>query len=213
MDLKLGILLNKEINNLIEQLAKRMGTSKRNVISLALTRILDNDLSNEKIETLKNTIHGLDHATNITVNKEFKRKLESINRYGLSIRVFFGYVICDYFYKNYQSFLGNDVLHEDSSIYEIKKENIQAKLDKTMKAKITTYCNEHSIAVSSLFSHYVMNKEITVNNFSSIEKESITLTFSKGVKSRFQTDAKAMNVDYFYYINLIAAQICKDLDL
>jgi len=213
MDLKLGILLNKEINKMIEQLAKRMGTSKRNVISLALTRILKDDLSKEKIETLKNTIHGLNHATNITVNEEFKKKLENIDRYGLSIRVFFGYLICDYFYKNSNSFLGNDVLHEESSVYETMKENMQAKLDKIMKDKITTYCNDNSIAVSSLFSHYVMNKDITIIDFSSSEKEFITLTFSLGVKNRFQRKATEMNVSYFYLINLIAAQICKDLSL
>ncbi|UOR14087.1 hypothetical protein [Halobacillus amylolyticus] len=213
MESKVGILLNNEINDIIDQLAKRMGTSKRNVISLALTRILDSDLSKEKIYEIKTSIHDLNHATNITVNQQFKKKLESIDRYGLSIRMFFGYLLCDYFYKHYSSFLGRDKLKEDVSEYETQKENIQIKIDTNVKSKITSYCNDNSIAVSSLFAHYIMNKQININDFRSEETDFMTLTFSKGVKKRFHSNAKEMNVGYLYYINLIAAQICENLRL
>lgn len=104
---KIGIILNDEVDNLIKKRAKIMGTSKRNVISLALTDILGKNIKREYLDQLSETITGLKKPLVITVSEGLYNKVNALNRLGYSIRVFLGLLICDYYYKNYSYFLND----------------------------------------------------------------------------------------------------------
>ncbi|PDM39036.1 hypothetical protein CN643_16035, partial [Parageobacillus yumthangensis] len=73
--MKLNIFINKEINHFIELAAKKMGTSKRNVISIALTDILNKSYTQDEIEKLKESIQ-LDYATTVTINEHVAEKID-----------------------------------------------------------------------------------------------------------------------------------------
>ncbi|RBW68243.1 hypothetical protein [Bacillus taeanensis] len=208
--MKLNILINKEINHLIQISAKKMGTSKRNIISIALSDILSRAYTLDEIEQLKVSIQ-LNYATTITINDAFNDKINQINRYGLSKRVFLGYLICDYFYTHYNHFITNNDINEDKE-FNIEKDYIQIKLDKEIKSKISTYCDENAISINSLFAHYILNKELTVKSFEIEEKELLYLTFGKDLKNIIKKKSSEMNISYRFYLNLIASQICQDLN-
>ncbi len=203
--------MNKEINHLIEISAKKMGTSKRNIISIALFDILNRSYTLDEIEQLKVSIQ-LNYVTTITINESVGVKINEIHRHGLSKRVFFGYLICDYFYTHYNYFLTKNDINKDKE-FNTDKDYIQIKIDKTIKSKISTYCNENAISLNSLFAHYILNKELTVKSFGVEGKELLYLTFSKDVKDIIKKNSSEMNISYLFYLNLIAAQICNDLSL
>jgi hypothetical protein len=207
--LKFNILTNKEINHLIEISAKKIGTSKRNITSIALTDILNRSYTLDDIEQLKVSIQ-LNYATTITINESVGDKINKINRHGLSKRVFFGYLLCDYFYTNYNYFLTKNDLNDDKE-FNTEKDYIQIKIDKTIKSKISTYSDENAISINSLFAHYILNKELTVKSYSIEGEELLYLTFSKDVKDIIKKNSSEMNISYRFYLNLIAAQICNDL--
>lgn len=214
------LLLNKEINILIGHLAKKMGTSKRNVISLALSNIIDEKISSKKIEEIQKSIHGLNHPINITVNTNYKEKLYNLNRHGLSIRKFLGYIVCDYFHTNYKETLEKEFFFSDDELHRTERENIQMTLEKDLKEKIAKYCEDNAISINSLFSHFIINKgvEKQVNNLildtsPENKQELLNLTFSTSVKSKMRDNANGMNLSYRYYLYLIALQIKKDLRL
>ncbi|WP_079524956.1 MULTISPECIES: hypothetical protein [Halobacillus] len=213
MQLQISVLVNKEINEVISRLAKRMGTSKRNIISLALSNILKGEITRKKVDQIKMDIHGLTHATNITVNQQFKDRLDQLDHFGLSRRRFFGLLVCDYFYKHSHEFLGEDILKEDATIYSATKANVQITIDKTIKNKLMKYCTENAISLNSLIAHYVMNKTLTVKSFHTTNKDFLHLTFGEEVKEQIQDNAEEMNMSERYYLNLIMAQISIDLGL
>ncbi|MCT1389842.1 hypothetical protein M4D76_16220 [Peribacillus frigoritolerans] len=207
--MKFNILTNKEINHLIEISAKKIGTSKRNITSIALTDILNRSYTLDDIEQLKVSIQ-LNYATTITINESVGDKINQIYRHGLSKRVFFGYLICDYFYTNYNYFLTKNDLNDDKE-FNTEKDYIQIKIDKTIKSKISTYSDENAISINSLFAHYILNKELTVKSYCIEGEELLYLTFSKDVKDIIKKNSSEMNISYRFYLNLIAAQICNDL--
>lgn len=216
MQTQISLLLTNDINKLIENIAIRMGTSKRNVISLALSDIIQKDISREYIDSITERVKGLTHATNITVTEAYKEKIYSLERYGLSIRKFVGYLVCDYFYQNKNDFINEE--HESTKFVQ-ERDNIQFKLDPVLKEKITTYCKEHSMTLNSLFAHYILNKKL--NNFKELLKmntgekngELTNLTFSKKVKRTLINQAEMLNVDYRYYLQLKSYQIITELKL
>ncbi|NUK32067.1 hypothetical protein HT574_18985 [Parageobacillus sp. VR-IP] len=209
--MKLNIFINKEINHFIELAAKKMGTSKRNVISIALADILNKSYTQDEIEKLKESIQ-LDYATTVTINEHVAKKIDRISRYGISKRLFFGYLICDYFYRYYHYFITKDEIDEEKEV-NTERDYLQIKLDKTVKDKIVEYCEKQYISINSLFSYYILNKEITVKSFHIKEPELLYLTLGKNVKDMIRKKAIEMNVSYRFFLNLVAAQICQDLSL
>lgn len=213
MQLQISVLVNKEINELIDYLAKMMGTSKRNIISIALSDILNSYITKNKMNDLQEDIHGITHAINITVNAEFKNKVNQIDRFGLSRRKFFGLLVCDYFYQKYTGYLDKDVLNEGLTSYETNKVDIQITVDKAIKTKIIKYCAENAISLNSLIAHYVVNKPLIIKPFESTDKDFLHLNFRRGVKDQIEKNAIEINVSERYYLNLIIAQISFDLGL
>ncbi|MGP4079962.1 hypothetical protein ACTWQL_08585 [Pseudalkalibacillus sp. R45] len=213
MGLKLTILINKETNELLDRLALRMGTSKRNVVLLGLSNILMQGISKEDLEKMENRIDDLTHSTNITVNEIFKKRLMNIERYGLSIRKFFGYIICDYFQRHYHEFFPEEFTEEEKELPVTEKDVVQTTLDKSLKGKIISYCQDHSISVNSLFAYYILNKPIKVRNFESSNKELMDLSFGASVRNKLIEDASNVGMSKSFYLNLIAVQISSDLDL
>lgn len=206
--------MNQEINELLDGLALRMGTSKRNVILLALTNILKHDISRDDLEEMKKNVHQLTFATNITINDTLKDRLMRLERYGLSVRKFFGYVICSYFYKHYSDFLKEEeTVNEQLALHQTKKIVVQPSIDVELKKRLTTYCEQNSIAVSSLFSHYIMNKDIRLIDFNPGNKEFLNLTLSVDVHKRLSELAEDQGMSKNFYLNLIAVQISDDLNL
>ncbi|PDM39737.1 MULTISPECIES: hypothetical protein [unclassified Geobacillus] len=94
-----------------------------------------------------------------------------------------------------------------------ERDYLQIKLDKTVKDKIVEYCEKQYISINSLFSYYILNKEITVKSFHIKEPELLYLTLGKNVKDMIRKKAIEMNVSYRFFLNLVAAQICQDLSL
>ncbi|MBM7554580.1 hypothetical protein [Thalassobacillus pellis] len=213
MGLKLTILLNKETNELLDRLALRMGTSKRNVVLLGLSNILMQGISKEDLDQMENRIDDLTHSTNITVNETFKKRLMEVQRYGLSIRKFFGYIICDYFQKHYHEFFPEDCVEEEKELPLTKKDVVQTAIDKCLKDKIISYCYDQSISVNSLFAYYILNKPIKVWNFKSGNKELMDLSFGVSVRNKLIDDATNVGMSKSFYLNLIAVQMSYDLDL
>jgi hypothetical protein len=213
MGLKLTILLNDETNELLERLAIRMGTSKRNVVLLGLSNILMHGITKEDLKKMENRIDDLTHSTNITVNEAFKKRLMNIQRHGFSIRRFFGYIICDYFQSHYHEFFPEEFIEEDKGTESSERDVVQTSIDKRLKKKIISYCYDHSISVNSLFAYYILNKSISVKNFRSDEKELMDLSFSVPVRDKLTEDAKNIGMSNSFYLNLIAVQINDDLNL
>lgn len=208
--LKLNIAINKEIDGIIKKAGEKLGTSKRNILSIALSKILNQRYTKEYIDKLAEDIH-LDHATTFTINEHVALKLKSINRYGLAKRIFFGYLICDYFYKNYDVFISKDDMKKK---FDTERDYVQVTIDKEIKKSISSYCEEYAISITSLFAHYIVNKEITINpikNSIKIEEtDLLQLTLSKYVKSILY-QKKGAHISYNLYLNVIANQIVQDL--
>lgn len=179
--MKLTILLNQETNELLDRLAQRMGTSKRNVVLLGLSNILMQGVSKEDLERMENRIDDLTHSTNITVNEAFKNRLMSIHRYGLSIRKFFGYIICDYFQKHSHEFFPEEGIEKEEVKDREEKDVVQTSMDQILKGKITSYCRDHSLSANSLFAYYILNKPIEVQDFKPGRKELMDLSFGVSV--------------------------------
>ena len=165
----------------------------------------------DKIPKIAESIQ-LDYATTVTINEHVAEKIDRISRYGISKRLFFGYLICDYFYRYYHYFITKDEIDEEKEV-NTERDYLQIKLDKTVKDKIVEYCEKQYISINSLFSYYILNKEITVKSFHIKEPELLYLTLGKNVKDMIRKKAIEMNVSYRFFLNLVAAQICQDLSL
>lgn len=213
MGLKLTILLNKETNELLGRLAHRMGTSKRNVVLLGLSNILMHGITKEDLENMEDRIDDMTHSTNITVNETFKKRLMKIDRYGFSIRKFFGYIICDYFQSHYHEFFPEEFIDEEKLPDGTDRDVVQTSIDQTLKEKITSYCYEHSISANSLFAYYILNKPVKARVFKSDRKELMDLSFSASVRNQLTENARNEGMSNSFYLNLIAVQIISDLNL
>ncbi|WP_404456822.1 hypothetical protein LG329_19545 (plasmid) [Virgibacillus necropolis] len=209
---KVGIILNDEVDNLVKKRADIMGTSKRNVISLALTDILDENIKREYLDQLSETITGLKIPLVITVSEGLHKKIKEFNRRGYSIRVFLGLLICDYYYKNY-SFLTDNKHESINRIHEKSREYIKPAIDSEVKKKIVKYCNENSFTINSLFAQYILEKDLVVREYEIKEEALLRLNFSNELKKKIDIKINEMSINYRTYLNLIATQICLDLNL
>lgn len=130
--MRLTISINREINELIGKIAEQMGTSKRNVIAFALAEILQKGYSFEQLEVLKEKIN-LDSQTTIFLTEEMARKIEQIDRFGLSKRTFFGLLVSDYFKKNEKKFpLAGDIEAKNN---DVSRDYICTNMDEELKKK------------------------------------------------------------------------------
>jgi len=199
-------LINNEINKLIEQLAKSMGTSKRNVISLALSNALTINITKEKMDEIKENIH-LDRPTTVTTNEEFYNNLSRIPRFGLSKRVFFGYLICDYFYShNEEYFVVNNREGEEMDYVIVY-------LDKEQKENILNIAESQSMTTNAIFIHYILNKDIDMKFLNQINKSStIRINVSKSIKEKLDKKAKLNNVSRQFYLSQVVLKIEEDFN-
>lgn len=213
---KVGILINNDIDDILNYKAKKMGTSKRNVISLALSDILDQDIKKEHLDHLKKRTTGLNHATTITVSEPFLKKIDRINKHGYSVRLFLGFLLCEHFY-NSDGIEGYDVISqkdfEHQTNKKTEKDDLKPIIDKAAKLKIKNYCWEHALSVSSLYTHYILEKPITVKDYSVKEEAMLSLNFSLKVKRVIDHRVEEKSINNNIFFNLISAQICQDLSL
>ena len=209
---KVGIILNDEVDNLIKKRAKIMGTSKRNVISLALTDILDKNIKREYLDQLSETITGLKSPLVITVSESLYKKINVINRQGYSIRLFLGLLICNYYYKNY-SYLLKAKFENINTLQEKSGDYIKPTIDLKIKNKLVKYCRENSFTINSLFVLYILEKNLEVRDYEIKEEALLRLNFSSNIKKIIDIKINEMSIDYRTYLNLIATQICLDLNL
>ncbi|QNR70534.1 hypothetical protein IAQ67_29390 (plasmid) [Paenibacillus peoriae] len=204
---KLNLALNKDAGEIIALAAKKMGTSKRNIISLALAEILKNSYDKRFIDSLANEI-TTSVSTASTISEQVQTKLEDIERYGYSRRVFFGLLISDYFLHNQDKF---KVEQDDPDETDSAKGHIEITLDQDTKEKIMSYCEENAMTVSSLFSHYILNEEINTDSYEISEKAYLNLILSKSVKKVLENKANSTNRTYRFYLNLVAEQIIRNI--
>lgn len=130
--MRLTISINREINELIGKIAEQMGTSKRNVIAFALSEILQKGYSFEQLKALKEKIN-LDSQTTIFLTEEMARKIEQIDRFGLSKRTFFGLLVSDYFIKSEKKFpLAGDIEAKNN---DLSRDYISTNMDEGLKKK------------------------------------------------------------------------------
>lgn len=203
---KLNLALNKKAEEIIALAAKKMGTSKRNAISLALVDILKNSYDKRFIDLLANET-TLSVATASTISEQMHTMLEGIERHGYSRRVFFGLLISDYFLNNQNKFIDQD----DSDDIDVGKGNLEITIDQEKKDVIMTYCQKNSMTVSSLFSHYIMNEDINIDSFEISNKAHLNLIFSNSVKKVLENKVKRTNRTYRFYLNLVAEQIIRNI--
>jgi len=199
--MKLNLLINKEINTIISDLAKNMGTSKRNVISLALSSILEKDITKDHLEGLKDRIH-LTYETTVTVNEEFNQKLNAVHRFGLAKWKFYGYLVCDYFYKNSEKPL-NDTIENEHTYATVY-------LDGEQKENIQQIAEAKSMTVNSLFINYIINGDMEVKL---PQQEKLILGMTENVKNELEKKAKKQNVSVQFYLEQIAAKIEEDFKM
>lgn len=209
--MKLSFIINKKINKIIEAASKKLGTSKRNIIAIALTEILNQPIDAAAIEEMKENI-TLDYPTSITINSRMNKRINEINKFGLSKRLFVGYLVSDYFYKNYTKFITNEELKAiQISPPDNSKSVIQVYTDKKIKTKLLDYCNEHSVSLSALVSHYLMNEEIEFFPYQVDEKVLINLSLGNDVKSIIEKNAEKIGTTVLFYLNIVLFQIYNDL--
>jgi len=212
---KVGILINNDIDDILKYKAKKMGTSKRNVVSLALSDILDQDIKKEHLDHLKKRITGLNHATTITVSEPFMKKIDGINKHGYSVRLFLGLLLCEHFY-NSDGLEGYNVITQQDGLEieeKTEKDDLKPIIDKEAKVKIKNYCWERALSVSSLYTHYILEKPITVKDYSIKEEAMLTLNFSLKVKKVVDRRVEEKSINNNIFFNLISTQICQDLNL
>lgn len=204
---KLNLALNKDAGEIIALAANKMGTSKRNIISLALVEILKNAYDKRFIDSLASEITTT-VSTASTISEQVQKRLEDIERHGYSRRVFFGLLISDYFLNNRDKFM-----LEQDDIGEViqSKGHIEITLDKVTKDKIMSYCDENAMTVGSLFSHYILNEEIKIDSYELSEKAYLNLLLSGNVKRELENKAKSTNRTYRFYLNLVAEQIVSNI--
>lgn len=204
---KLNLALNKDAGMIISLAANKMGTSKRNIISLALVEILKNVYDKRFIDSLASDITTTG-STATTISEQVQTKIEDIDRHGYSRRVFFGLLISDYFLNNRDKFrLEQDELEEEMK----SKSHIEITIDKATKDKIISYCEQNAMTVSSLFSHYILNEEIKTYAYVISEKAHLNLILSENVKIELKNKAKSTNRTYRFYLNLVAEQIISNI--
>ncbi|WP_068505920.1 hypothetical protein [Paenibacillus kribbensis] len=207
---KLNLVLNAKANEIITLAAGKMGTSKRNVISLALAEILKTTYDKRFIDSLANEI-TTSVPTASTVNEQIQEKIEKLERYGHSRRVFFGLLISDYFLHNQDKFKITELDESDSN--EGDKGHIEITLDRITKEKIVRHCKANAMSVSSLFSHYILSEEIKVDSFVVEEKSFLNLVLGENVKKALQDRSNSTNRTYRFYLNLIAEQIARNISV
>lgn len=203
---KLNLALNKNAEEIIALAAKKMGTSKRNAISLALVEILKNSYDKRFVDLLANEIK-LSIATASTISEQMHTMLEGIERHGYSRRVFFGLLISDYFLHNQDKFIEQ----ADPNDSDMGKGSIEITLDQETKDKIMAYCQANSMTVGSLFSHYILHEDINVDSYEISEKAYLNLIFSNSVKKVLENKVKSTNRTYRFYLNLVAEQIIRNI--
>lgn len=203
---KLNLALNKKATEIIELAAKKMGTSKRNVISLALVEILKNSYDKRFIDSLAGEI-TTSVITASTISEQMQIKLEEVERHGYSRRIFFGLLISDYFLHNQDKFIDRD----DPDVSLSSKGSIEITLDQETKAKIIAYCEANSMTVGSLFSHYILHEDINIDSYEITKKVYLNLVLSEGVKKVLENRVKSTNRTYRFYLNLVAEQIIKNI--
>lgn len=207
--MKLSLVINKEINSIIDAAANKMGTSKRNIISLALTSVLDQPIEPYEIDEMKENIK-LDYVTSITISEHMNQRINECNMHGLSKRLFIGYVVCDYFYKNYSKFITKEELSQTKQL-NTTKNVVQVYTDEKIKRKLLEYCNENSISLSALVSHYLVNKEIKFNSYEINKKVLVNLSLGNDMKSIVHENAKKFGITTLFYLNIVLFQIYDDL--
>ncbi|ARP44549.1 hypothetical protein GTHT12_03680 (plasmid) [Geobacillus thermodenitrificans] len=208
--MRLTISINREINKLIGKIAEQMGTSKRNVIAFALAEILQKGYSFEQLEVLKEKIN-LDSQTTIFLTEEMARKIEQIDRFGLSKRTFFGLLVSDYFKKNEKKFpLAGDIEAKNN---DLSRDYICTNMDEELKKKITDFCKSNSIAMSFLFSYYLLAKNVQIRPFQIKKREYLHLNMNTRTKKVLDKKSSDINVTRQFYLHLIALQICEDFNL
>lgn len=209
--MRLTISINREINELIGKIAEQMGTSKRNVIAFALAEILQKGYSFEQLEALREKIN-LDSQTTIFLTEEMAQKIEQIDRFGLSKRTFFGLLVSDYFKKNEKNFsLAGDIEAKDN---DVSRDYINTNMDEELKKKkITDFCKSNSIAMSFLFSYYLLAKNVQIRPFQIKKREYLHLNMNALAKKMLDKKSSDINVTRQFYLHLVALQICEDFNL
>jgi hypothetical protein len=208
--MRLTISINREINELIGKIAEQMGTSKRNVIAFALAEILQKGYSFEQLEALREKIN-LDSQTTIFLTEEMAQKIEQIDRFGLSKRTFFGLLVSDYFKKNEKNFsLAGDIEAKNN---DVSRDYINTNMDEELKKKITDFCKSNSIAMSFLFSYYLLAKNVQIRPFQIKKREYMHLNMNALAKKMLDKKSSDINVTRQFYLHLVALQICEDFNL
>lgn len=206
---KLNLALNKDAAEIIQLAATKMGTSKRNAISLALVEILKDAYDKRFLDSLASEIK-LSIATASTISEQMHTRLEDIERHGYSRRVFFGLLVSDYFLHNQDKFTDRIDLYDfDSS----SKGSIEITLEQETKDKIIMYCEANSMTVGSLFSHYILHEDINVDSFEITDRVYLNLVLSDGVKKVLQNRVKSTNRTYRFFLNLVAEQIIRNFSI
>lgn len=199
----MNLVLNKSAEEIIKLAAKKMGTSKRNTISLALVDILKKSYDKRFIDCLASEI-SLSIATASTISEQMHSRLEDIDRHGYSRRVFFGLLISNYFLNNQDKFT-------QSELYDSDKGSIEITLNQDTKDKIIAYCDANSMTVGSLFSHYILHEDINIDSYEIRDKAFLNIVLGGNVRKILDDRVKSTNRTKRFFLNLVAEQIVKNI--
>lgn len=201
---QVNILINKNIHQIITDIANKTGTTRKNIMSIAFNDILKkNDISKDKIENMIKDYH-LDFRTSMNVSESFYNKMTEWGSFGLSERRFLGYLICDYFTKNEPLFSGGNLENEEL-------DSVVVFLSESKKQKLVSLSDSLTISLSGLFSYYILNKEIKNFFITHIDNPArVRINVKSHVKKELVLLAESRNLTIDYFLKQLTEQIIKD---
>ncbi len=208
---KLTILLNSHVyHNIITEIAQRMGTSRRNVMAIALVEILKHTYTREYLNELKTDI-TIDYQTSTTINELVSSKIENVERHGLSRRWYFGLLISDYFLKH-----GNDLLPSLSDLPDAEEEqdkgHIEFEVAAEDKERILSYCQSNSIGLSSFYIHYLLYEDVELVTYEIQKKEKINILLNSHAKKVLKNRSEESNCSFKFFLQMVTGQIIRHID-
>lgn len=185
-----------------------MGTSRRNVMAIALTEILSRTYTKEFLDQLRAEIK-IDYKTATTINELVTSKIEQVDRHHISKRVYFGLLISNYFLEHESALVSS---FSTNGTDQESKGHIQFEIAEADKNKISAYCEANSIGISSLYVNYLLYEDVEIFPYNIENKVDINILLNSHAKNVLKNRSYESNCSYKFFLQMVTRQIIRHID-
>lgn len=201
---KISIKLSKNVREVhtdgtvtgtVATMASNLGISSAGVILFELPKLLADPPSLEEIKQMESEIELADRHFVLTVNNVLLKKIDALaKKYNMTKMNLMGYIISSHFEKLQVKLKASK---------ELKPQKTKLLLNKSVKKKMTDYCEENFLSHTSVITYSILQgPNYDLPTYDSPESESVFVSIPSYLVNQVKTEAAALNIAEHFYLSL-----------